>query len=114
MESYRKLAGEILFDGVPKSKAIKRFVQRELYGWISGLLAATAITAFPSSVSAASRPGNASYRVHFKREGQGHLVRCEVEIRSGDGSWSSLTSQPGAYQALRSAVTSLKPRRTFT
>lgn len=89
------ISGEVEFVGVPKSKAIKRFVQREIYGWLSGIRSATGI-----------RGG--TYRVKFQKQGEGHAVLCEIEVRSDQRRWVSFQLESGAYQSLRRAIESLR------
>jgi hypothetical protein len=91
------LSGEVEFVGVPKSKAIKRFVQRELYGWLSGIRSATGIN-------------SGTYRVKFQKQGEGHTVLCEIEIRSAQKRWVGFQLESGVYQSLRHAVAALRPK----
>ena len=85
--SIESIPGEIRWYHVARSRAVRRIVDKGIARWaeLHGLRG-------PPSV--------ASYRAFLQREGDGHLVHCQIEVVAGSQAWSGSWVGQGIQQAL--------------
>ena len=88
----KELFGRIDFDGVTYSRALQRFVEKRLQRWsrASGVIGPDA----PES----------EFAVVFTRQGPGHMVHCQLTVRSGEKMWSGVRYSTSPHAALSGAL----------
>ena len=94
----RTITGQIDFDGVTYSRALQRFVEKRICRWISdsGLAQASA---------------GPEFVVVFSRQGPGHTVYCQLEVRANGESWSGARYGSSPQEALAGTLAHLSERR---
>ncbi len=77
--------GEVRFNHIHCSHKVRNFARKYLETWI-----------IQHGLSSAST----FYRVVFTRNGRGHTVECEVEVKSDKQRWTGFTISDDLHQSL--------------
>ncbi|MCM2324221.1 MAG: hypothetical protein NDJ90_13265 [Oligoflexia bacterium] len=85
-----QIRGRILCEGVRVSRAVRSFIEKQVRHWLLRNGGTGAAGAEPPS-----------FDVTLSREGEGNLVACRVEIRSGARAWIRSQYGAGLQQALQ-------------
>lgn len=88
---------------IDRVRSVQSFVRKQIEKW-----------SMKSGVDPA-RMDDARYQVVFEKEGEGHVVRCRVEIayrgENGVSVVRSARSAPGLHQALVQCLAVMRPRQ---
>lgn len=79
------------YGNAARSRAVRKIVERSISDWVARHAGAFA---------GAPDGGHPRYRAFLQREGDGHLVTCQVEVFDGRRSWSGARMGQGIQQAL--------------
>ena len=85
MES--RLRSQIVCNRLSRSKTIRCFARKQMDRWITQHLTTVG-------------PAEAHYLVVLQREGEGHHVNCQIEIKQGRHRWSGNWYGSGLHQAV--------------
>lgn len=96
----KPVSGTIEFEGVTYSRAIQRFVEKRIHKWLSIQPEAGDAGKAGEDRDPAQAAGNPKYLVTFRRQGPGHTINCNLEIRMGEETWVSFRYGSGPHQAL--------------
>lgn len=87
METNVRVRGEIRWGHVARSRAVRKIIERSIARWVA--------------IHAPRPEGEPPhYRAYIQREGEGHLVSCEIEVVAGRHAWSGSRMGQGLQQAL--------------
>ena len=98
--SEKVISGKIQTRDVPNSRALRRFIERQVTNWIA--LKFRELSKI-----------RASYLVEFRREGAGHTFDCQVEINLGNQKWVGHHYEGGLHQALIQCLNQMIPSPTY-
>ena len=94
----RTLVGKIDFDGVSYSRALQRFVEKRVFAWIRGAGLAQSET-------------GTEFHVVFTRQGPGHIIYCQIQLRCGEQGWTGARYGQGPHEALAGCLEHLTALR---
>ena len=86
------ISGTILWNRVARSRAVRRIIEKSIARWAQVHAAWTGEGEPPR------------YRAFLQREGDGHMVHCQIEIISGSRVWIGSRIGQGIQQALRDCL----------
>ncbi len=107
----KPVSGTIEFEGVTYSRAIQRFVEKRIHKWLSTQLAAGDARKAGDGFDSAQASEKPKYLVTFRRQGPGHTINCNLEIRMGEETWVSFRYGSGPHQALAQCLEHLSRTR---
>ena len=89
----KPISGRIEFEGVTYSRAVQRFVEKRIHRWLTAQETSQP-NDFPLD------PADPQYFVTFRKQGPGHTINCNLEVRMGAETWVSFRYGSGPHQAL--------------
>lgn len=91
------ISGNVILHKISGSRALRRFVEKCVARWIESV----------ETLRGVSPRHTPHYQVVLRREGEGHLVDCRVEVRYGQWTWRGFDYGLGPQQAIRRCLSAM-------
>lgn len=95
--AIQPVPGEIKWYEVSRSRAVRKIVERSVARWV-------ALHRLSGGASEQAR-----FRAVLQKEGEGHLVHCQIEVSMGPKVWSASRYGQGLQQALSDCLAHMTP-----
>jgi len=96
MEQQAVLRNEVRWYHVARSRAVRRILDKSISRW--------------AELQLLSEP---HYRAYLEREGEGHLVHCQIEVVADGRTWIGSRVGQGIQQALADCLAHMTPHNRF-